>query len=63
MNTLRRLVDVRDREAPGLIGSMLAVVPLRGALVASVPRGLLVPIARFFALTKLLSYVLLGPRT
>jgi len=52
MSALRRLVDVRDREAPGLIGSMLAVVPLRGALVASVPRGLLVPIARFFALTK-----------
>lgn len=97
---LRRLVDVRDDEAPGLIGSSiyfffllasfyvmrplreemgvaggvnrlpwlftgtfvatLAVVPLWGALVASMPRRRLVPIAyRFFALTMMLFWVLL----
>src|SRR5688572_33036090 len=97
---LRRFVDLRDREAPGLIGSFiyfffllgsyyvmrplreemgvaggvnrlpwlftgtfvatLAVVPLWGALVASVPRRRLVPIAyRFFALTMVLFWLLL----
>ncbi|HMJ54347.1 MAG TPA: MFS transporter [Polyangiaceae bacterium] len=97
---LRRLVDVRDKEAPGLIGSFiyfffllssyyvmrplreemgvaggvnrlpwlftgtfvatLAVVPLWGALVASMPRRRLVPLAyRFFALTMVLLFVLL----
>jgi AAA family ATP:ADP antiporter len=97
---LRRFVDVRDREAPGLIGSFiyfffllgsyyvmrplreemgvaggvnrltwlftgtfvatLAVVPLWGGLVASMPRRRLVPISyRFFALTMVLFWVLL----
>jgi ATP:ADP antiporter, AAA family len=97
---LQRLVDIRGREAPGLIGSFiyfffllgsyyvmrplreemgvaggvnrlpwlftgtfvatLAVVPLWGALVASVPRRRLVPIAyRFFALTMVVFWLLL----
>jgi ATP:ADP antiporter, AAA family len=97
---LRRFVDVRDHEAPGLIGSFiyfffllgsyyvmrplreemgvaggvsrlpwlftgtfiatLAVVPLWGALVVSMPRRRLVPIAyRFFALTMVLFWLLL----
>ena len=97
---LRRLVDVRDGEAPGLIGSFvyfffllgsyylmrplreemgvaggvnrlpwlftgtfiatLAVVPLWGGLVASMPRRRLVPIAyRFFALIMVLFWLLL----
>jgi AAA family ATP:ADP antiporter len=102
---LRRVVDVRGDEAPGLIGSFvffffllcsyylmrplreemgvaggvnrlpwlftgtfvatLAVVPLWGALVASMPRRRLVPIAyRFFALTLVLFCILLHvPRT
>jgi ATP:ADP antiporter, AAA family len=98
---LRRLVDVRDREAYGLIGSFiyfffllcsyyvmrplreemgvaggvnrlpwlftgtfvatLAVVPLWGALVASMPRRRLVPIAyRFFAFMMVVFCMLLG---
>src|SRR6185503_21346056 len=44
----------------GTFVATVAVVPLWGALVASVPRRRLVPIAyRFFALTMVVFYVLL----